>query len=215
MLRGGISDDWLDKRDGCSNEFQFLPRKNISESGRNSVITGADDDQMVKKTVRDGACFMISKNYLYILIADNSRAKIFRTHIPLESLEMVFEEVNIQGRKKPGDIYSDKAGTQQSGSGGFHSFAGERQSHEEIKFSKKLCSLLNKEYQAGEFSKLMLIAPPHFLGELRKHLGHECKDVLLKTIDKDLVNLSEKDIMANILEYQPELKLLVRKASYH
>ncbi len=157
---------------------------------------------------------MVNKNYLYILIADNSRAKIFRTHIPLESLEMLYEEENIQGRKKPADLYSDKAGTQQSGSGGFHSFAGERQSYEEIKFSRKLCHLLDKKYQAGEFSKLMLIAPPHFLGELRKHLGHECKDVLLKTIDKDLVNHSEKDVMARILEYQPELKQLVMKASY-
>jgi len=57
VLTGRISDDWLDKRDGCSNEFQFLPRKNISESGRNSVITGADDDQMVKKYSKGWSMF--------------------------------------------------------------------------------------------------------------------------------------------------------------
>jgi len=157
---------------------------------------------------------MVNKNYLYILIADSSRAKIFRTHIPLESLEMVYEEVNVQGRKKASDLYSDKAGTQQSGSGGFHSFAGERQSFEEMKFSRKLCHLLQKEYLAGEFSKLMLIAAPHFLGELRKHLEYECKEALLMTIDKDLVNLSENEIMTRILEYQPELKKRVMSASY-
>ncbi len=158
---------------------------------------------------------MKNTEQLYILVADNGRAKIFRGEIPLEHLEIVFEDINSKGRQKLADFYSDKAGTQQSGSGGFHSFAGERQSNEEEKYSRQLCHLLHKEHQAGKFNKLILIAPPHLLGNLRKHLERDCYKALTLAIDKDLTALNEKEILEKILEYQPNPDLSAMKVSGH
>lgn len=150
---------------------------------------------------------MAKNKHLYILVADSGRAKVFKAETPLDSLEMVFDQVNFQGRQKTSEIYSDRAGSQRSGSGGYHSFAGERETHEETRFSRDLCRFLCEEHRAGKYSELVLIAPPHFLGELRKQLEKECGNVPLQTIAKDLVKQSERDIIDSVLETFPALNL--------
>lgn len=152
---------------------------------------------------------MANKKQLYILVADSGRAKVFKGETPLDNLELVFDQVNFHGRQKASEIYSDRAGSQRSGRGGYHSFAGERDAHEEYKFSRELCRFLCEEHRTGKYSELVLIAPPQFLGVLRKHLEKECGTVPLQTLDKDLVKQSEQDIIDSILENLPELNLKV------
>ncbi|MEX2366412.1 MAG: host attachment protein [Pseudohongiellaceae bacterium] len=139
------------------------------------------------------------KQQLYILVADSGRAKVYRSQKPVKTLELVYDQVNFQGRKKPSEIYSDKAGGQHSGSGGHHSFAGERENHEEDRFSRDLAKMLQSEYQAGQFDALVLISPPHFLGKLRQQLDKECRKVVIKSIDKDLVRMAEQDIISHLV----------------
>ena len=45
----------------------------------------------------------------------------------------------------------------------------------------------------------MLVAPPHFLGELRQHLSKECQHVLGKTVNKDLLRADSKEIIAHLV----------------
>lgn len=149
---------------------------------------------------------MSEKKPLYILVADTGRAKIFKAARPLESLEPVFDQVNFQGRKRPSEIYSDKAGSQNAGSGGFHSFAGERDTHEDVRFSRELSRFLCEEHRAGKFSRLVLVSPPHFLGEMRKHLEHECPGIPLQTVNKDLVKMADDEILENLRKTLPSLK---------
>lgn len=145
--------------------------------------------------------------HLYILVADSGRAKVFRAETPLASLETVYDKLNYRGRQKVSEVYADRAGRQQTGSGGYHSFAGERETHEDERFSRELCKFLCDEYQRGKFDTLILTAPPPFMGQLRKHLRKTCRKVLLNTIDKDLVKLSEQDIIAQVLQGNPDLNL--------
>lgn len=150
---------------------------------------------------------MVMKKHLYILVADSGRAKVFSAETPLTSLEPVFDQVNFQGRKKASEVYSDRPGSKQTSTGGYHSFAGERNTHEDEKFSRQLCKFLCDAHEGKKFDSLILIAPPHFLGELRAHLHKQCQEVLLNTIHKDLVKMPDRDIIDHVLMENPDLDL--------
>jgi protein required for attachment to host cells len=138
------------------------------------------------------------KQRIYILVADLGRAKIYKSETPVKALELVFDQVNFQGKKKPSEIYSDKAGGQHSGFGGYHNFAGERRNNEDDRFSRELANMLKNEYQAGKFDVLALISPPHFLGKLRQNLDKECQKIVIRSIDKDLLRMTEQDIINHL-----------------
>ncbi len=142
---------------------------------------------------------------LYILLADNGRAKVFRSELPLTSLEIVYDQVHFQGKKKPSEIYSDRPGSQPSGSGGFHSFAGERSTHEDEHFARELCKFIEGECRADRFDALIVAAPPHFLGELRKHLSCGCEAKLLGTHALDLVKMPADAIIDHLAHNNPVL----------
>ena len=142
---------------------------------------------------------------LYILLADNGRAKVFRSEMPLTSLEIVYDQVHFQGKKKPSEIYSDRPGSQPSGAGGFHSFAGERSTHEDEHFARELCKFIEGECRAGKFDALVVAAPPHFLGELRKHLPRECEAKLVGSYPLDLVKMPNEAIIDHLGNSNPAL----------
>lgn len=133
----------------------------------------------------------------YILVADSSRAKVFKSKTPINSLELIYDQVNYDGRKKPSELYSDRSGMQRSGTMGMHSYAGDQHDHEEESFARELCRMIKNDCEQDGFDRLVLIAPPRFLGELRRHLDQTCIDKLDRCIDKDLVKMTDK----NLVEY--------------
>jgi len=138
---------------------------------------------------------------LYILVADSASAKLFKAHKPLKSLELVFDQNHLQGRQKRSDFDSDRAGLRISTAKGYHSFAGDKDSHkhEEEEFARRLGDVLKSEYQRGKFDQLIIVAPPHFLGFIRQHLSKDCMSVLVKSINKNLVKQPETELIAQLV----------------
>jgi len=137
----------------------------------------------------------------YILVADSGMAKIYKTDAALDALELVHEQANPAGRKTRTELETDRPGMQRNSLGGTHGLGGDTNTprHESGQFARELCKFLQKEHQVGNFDSLMLVAPPHFLGDLREHLGKECQQTLAKTVNKDLVRSSTKDILAHLV----------------
>lgn len=134
------------------------------------------------------------------LVADGSRGKVYLSEsLRLEdsALQIIYDQVHFQSRRKNAEPDSARAGGQPGGTGGFHGFAGDRGSHQgEVEsFARDLCRVLHRECRAGHFDKLMIAAPPHFLGLLRKHLTNDCQEALVKTLDKNLLECTGREIL--------------------
>ena len=143
--------------------------------------------------------------HVYILIADNGHAKVFKGTLPLTTLEIAYDHDHFEGKMKPSDVYADRPGRQPSGAGGFHSFAGERSTHEDEHFARELCKFLDAEARAGSFDSLLLMAPPRFLGELRKHLTRDCEHKLLDSMALDLAKATTPSILQHLAASHPKL----------
>ena len=69
----------------------------------------------------------------------------------------------------------------------FHQLAEDR-------FASDAADILYKRAHRGEYDKLIVIAPPKTLGEIRQHYHKEVEDRLIGEIDKEATNLPPADI---------------------
>ncbi|MEQ9662634.1 MAG: host attachment family protein [Parasphingopyxis sp.] len=69
----------------------------------------------------------------------------------------------------------------------FHQLAEDR-------FAAETADILYDKAHSGDFEKLIVVAPPRTLGELRKHYHKEVSDRLIGEIDKDLTGHTIVDI---------------------
>ena len=59
---------------------------------------------------------------------------------------------------------------------------------EEMRFAIEATDLLKRRALANDFEKLIIVAPPTALGEMRKHYHKEVQSRLVGEIAKDLAN---------------------------
>lgn len=136
----------------------------------------------------------------YIVVADSAEARIYSADEKLETLSLVQEYSNPEGRKQRADMDSDRPGVHRNDSGGSHGLGGDRDSHkhQSEEFARQLAKRLGKSRTAEDFAQLMLVAPPHFLGKLRQHLDVECAKSVVRTVNKDLVRADDADLLAHL-----------------
>ena len=53
---------------------------------------------------------------------------------------------------------------------------------------------LEKAHAEGAFERLIVVAPPVLLGDLRAHMSRGLQSILAASIDKDLTHLPDEDI---------------------
>jgi protein required for attachment to host cells len=70
--------------------------------------------------------------------------------------------------------------------------------HEAEAFAKRVCKRLDEARLAGSVDKLVLIAPPRFLGHLRASLSKGTQGIVAHSIDKELTQASPDEIAEHI-----------------
>ena len=61
-------------------------------------------------------------------------------------------------------------------------------------FADELAHLLDKEFDHQAYSQFLLVAPPHFLGLLRKRINSKLAKHLLASVDKDLTMADVREL---------------------
>jgi protein required for attachment to host cells len=91
-----------------------------------------------------------------------------------------------------GDINTDN----KSGGQGHSSSSAnpDDNTQDEDGFVAGVVDVLNKQAVAGKISKIVVIAAPRALGEMRKHYHVKLKDALVGEISKDLTGQTSSDI---------------------
>ena len=142
----------------------------------------------------------------WILVSDASRARIFSFDKEDGPWRLVEEIDHPLGRARTGDLVSDRAG--RSGPGGVgsqapfesHTDPAEQESH---RFAEKLCHVLERGCDEHRYARLVLVAPPRFLGYVRGVLREPVARHVVASFDKDYTRIDEREVRRLLQPHLP------------
>jgi protein required for attachment to host cells len=125
-----------------------------------------------------------------VLVADGRKMLFFRNRGDSFALNLEAETVKVQDNPSNRDQASDAPGRSVNSVGSHRSSMEQTNFHdlEESRFAAEAVALLNRRALAQDYEKLIVIAPPTALGEMRKHYHKEVQSRLVGEIAKDLSN---------------------------
>ena len=135
----------------------------------------------------------------WIIAADSSRARILQVTDREKQLAEIEDLLNPEGRVHDRELLAD-------GHPRFHGTSGPASDRQEMSatehatelFAKRVGEYLDKARTAHRYDRLHLIAPPKFLGQLRKELGKEVQKLVTEELPKDLSWLDARDIARHL-----------------
>ena len=138
----------------------------------------------------------------WVLIADSSRGRLFSVPEKDKPWTLIKEYTHAASRLTDGGLTSDQPGrTQGSAGGGAHSSMESTTSPKEVEFehfAHVLAGVLHDGNGQNAYKSIVLVAPPHFLGLLRKAINHTVSKLIGATLDKDYMHLSQVDIHKHV-----------------
>lgn len=131
-----------------------------------------------------------------VLVADGRKMLFLRNEGDGEYPNLTVEHAEEQENPATNDQVTDRAGRASSPQGASQSSVGGADAHqvEEDRFAADTAALLKKRALARDYEKLIVVAPPRTLGELRKHYHKEVSDRLVGELGKDLTGHPIPDI---------------------
>jgi protein required for attachment to host cells len=146
---------------------------------------------------------MTTMSAIWILAANSARATIFAADSPTAPLTEVAGLDNPDARAKQMELATDRPGrTFDSHGMGRHAKSAEVEPKEEaqIRFAKLLAERLEQARVGHAFERLVLVAAPAFLGQLRAQLGAPLKSQVSLEIDADYTALKPRELRARLPE---------------
>jgi protein required for attachment to host cells len=132
----------------------------------------------------------------WIVAADSSRARILQVTDP-ERLVEIEALTNPEGRLQNREINSDASGRFAGPDRpGGHSSGDEDHTvdHYNELFAKRVADYLDKARSDQRYERLVLVAAPKMLGQLRHELDKEVKKLVLDEVPKDLSWFNAREI---------------------
>ncbi|MBB5021917.1 host attachment protein [Desulfurispira natronophila] len=139
-----------------------------------------------------------------ILVANASRARLFTVESPTGPLRELESRSHPASQLRQQDLTSDRHGRSFQSAGESRSAMSQSvdpKEQEAITFAKELADLVNHYRGQGELERLYLVAPPGFLGLLRKSLKAEVQALVAQEIDKDYTRLAAPDLRSHLPEF--------------
>jgi protein required for attachment to host cells len=126
----------------------------------------------------------------WIVAADSSRARILQVTGRDQRLQEIDALLNPAGRLDGRELNADAQGRFPGG----HTADVAAGDHETELFAKRIGDYLEKARTDRRYDRVCLMAPPKFLGALRKEIGKEVEKLVVDEQDKDLSWLSAREI---------------------
>jgi protein required for attachment to host cells len=118
----------------------------------------------------------------WILVADQSRAQLYLNVGPGKQLSKV----------------KDIAAPPPSVPRHDDSHDGQDRRYEGEDFAGELCEILQEGRVQNHFERLILVASPKFLGQIRAKLDRATEATVTATLDKDYMRFSDQDIQRHL-----------------
>jgi protein required for attachment to host cells len=141
----------------------------------------------------------------WILVADGERAAFFHNEGPGKGLQPISELGERRHGPDTHDMVSDKQGSMHGGPGTSGSAAllprNDPHEAEEKRFVEHLAKELDQAAQAKRFDRLIIVAPPHALGNIRKALSAATAKLVTAEYHKDLTKNTSAEIAAHLEDH--------------
>jgi protein required for attachment to host cells len=141
------------------------------------------------------------KTVTWIVIADGVKARIVANEGAGKGLTAVPGHAMATPPHAERDGYSDRPGRVHESSGSSrHAIQPRLDWHrfEKQQFAKHVAGMLDAEAGKGAFDRLILVAPPRTLGDLRGALAASTRAKVTGEIDKDLTHLGDHDLPSHL-----------------
>jgi protein required for attachment to host cells len=140
-----------------------------------------------------------------ILVADNSRARIFTAETPASPLKEIEDLVHTESRLHDREITSDLPGKIKGEGSVGHAFEQrtDPKKHETENFAHQIVHYLEEAHNANKFDQLLIIAEPSFLGLLRNQLPNQIKELVCFELGKNITTHNVDDIRKHLPPYLP------------
>ena len=142
---------------------------------------------------------------IMIVVADSSRARIFTTDSPSSPLNEIETMAHPEGRIHEQDMVSDLPGKDsgQGGGAGGHAYQDETEpkQQEVIDFAKRIADYLDDTRKTNKLGRLLIVAAPAFLGELRKQMSEQTNEFVVFESAKNLTQHSVEDIRNHLPKF--------------
>jgi protein required for attachment to host cells len=127
---------------------------------------------------------------VWVVVCDGAKARLFEVRRRDPTFHLLELVLHAESRKKASELVSDHAGRcSPEGASVHHNALAPRTSPKALEkehFAHSLVLELDRAGRSARFGKWILVAPPHFLGLVRKELTHELRKRLIATVDRDL-----------------------------
>jgi protein required for attachment to host cells len=145
------------------------------------------------------------KTTVWIIAADASRARVLQV-ASRERLVEIENLPNPEGRAHERDLVADaeprfsghggvgKPGRAPTGGPASDREAQGAHQHSVTTFARRVGDYLEKARTDHRYDELVVIAPPKFLGALRKEMGKEVEKLVSQELPKDLSGLSKHEL---------------------
>jgi protein required for attachment to host cells len=139
----------------------------------------------------------------WILVADGARARVFQNEGPGRGIAELPEHTREIDLKPSRDINADKPGRAfDSGGQGRHAMEPptDAKRHEKQTFHAELAGLLKKALDAGRYDRVVLVAAPATLGDLRASLDKTVLAVVHGELAKNLTQVPAHELPGHLGE---------------
>jgi protein required for attachment to host cells len=142
---------------------------------------------------------MPQKRITWFCVADAGTARIKQTAVPRGPLANV---ITLNHAPYEHGRYEEPGKTQESVGAMRHGFQDAESPirREKRQFAEVVADYLDAAAMRGAYHRLVLAAPPKFLGDLRAALGSKAQALLAGEIDKDLTKESDADLARRIAD---------------
>lgn len=139
----------------------------------------------------------------WILTADGQHARTWEWKNADVSLALVADLISSADSASSfsRDLKSDKPGRSFSSMGARRSAmepAHDPHELEKTKFAAKLADALDTALRQGRFRRLIVIAPPRMLGDLRNHFSKQLGEAVIGEVDKDLMKSDTSALLYHV-----------------
>jgi protein required for attachment to host cells len=140
--------------------------------------------------------------HTWVLVADGEKALFLRNKHDMNNVQLGIIHQMHHSNPATREQGSDRPGRHPSGPGLGRSAVDDTDWHEISKkrFAKEIADELYCHAHKGEFERLIIVAPPLMLGEMRQEFHKEVSDKIVSEIPKTLTNHSTNDIQTIVEE---------------
>lgn len=139
----------------------------------------------------------------WVLIADGSRARLFVNEGVGKGLKPVLGQQFIGTKLPSRDIATDRPGRAFDSAGeGRHAMEPptDPHRHEKQAFAHELADVLEDRRKRNAFDRLVVVAPPEALGDLRSEFSDQLRRLVTAELNKDLTKISIHELSDHLGE---------------